>query len=543
MVSVLLSHLHLTSTRVDGSGGDGGRDVQVATPSGVRAFELKSFTGRMTSGRRTQVKNSLLKAEKLRPVDWTLIVPIDFTPAESDWFDGLRGRVPFAIDRKDLTWLNGQFAARPSIARFFLEDAANEIVRLAGILNHEKTVLAGGAPDALERGGAIVDQLNELDPFYRFEMTVGEGVRSIKVIPRYRGAEIDRPIEGKFSFVFPSDKAGREAAEELRRALDFGTKARVPAEYIQEATFDGPAQLGGKLDAVSVEIGPAVVEVTTRTYILVCSSPDAGRVIELPVDFELKSQGERGAILQGNDRTGSLSVVMTVDRVKRRFNVKVDVRTIPSYYPQDMWPLARFLIALVAPNRFALHAESGERISDLSDVGADPWVAPWMPSFMEDLVLVQAAAGMIRKVPAAINPVEMNDIRAAAALLRGEEIDGSWDRLVMTISPRASGVDGPELFGDEGSVTLVTHDAHRVTYAGAEYRVGKRVRARYDSVRLGGVAHRVDGAVETRPVPDDWAGSIPSGTEVVLIPGSTDAIHISLLSEIGDPNPGHGPAD
>ena len=46
MVAVLLSHQHQgAAARINGRGGDGGRDVQITTPSGIRAFEIKSFTG------------------------------------------------------------------------------------------------------------------------------------------------------------------------------------------------------------------------------------------------------------------------------------------------------------------------------------------------------------------------------------------------------------------------------------------------------------------------------------------------------------------
>jgi hypothetical protein len=534
MVSVLLSHLHPTSTRVDGSGGDGGRDVQIANPDGIHAFELKSFTGRMTRSRRTQAERSLRTAKELKPIDWTLIAPIDFTPEEGDWFDGLRERVPFPLDRRGVTWLDGQFAAKPFISRYFLEDAANEIVRLAEILNHERTVLAGGAPDALERAGAVVDQLNDLNPFYRFEITVGERVRSIKVIPRYKGAEVDRPIGGQFKFRFPNDEAGRAAADEFQRAMDFGTVTQVPAEYIEEVSFDAPEQLGGIHAPISIEIGPAAVEPIARTFILVCSSPDDRRVVELPLDFELESTGDRGAIWRGGDRTGTLSMTLTADMLDRKFNVKFNLRVVESYYPQDMWPLARFLVALVPPNRFAIHSETGDRISDPTEAPTEPWIDAWMPRFMEDLVLVQTAAGMVRKVPATIVVAEMSSVAAAAALLRGEEVDGTWERLITTISVTASPALRSTLFRDDGPVTLTTHDSHKVTYSGVEYRIGKRTSLRYESVRLGGVAHRVDGEVEVGSVPDEWAGVIPGGTEVVLVPGATDVVHISLLSEIGE---------
>jgi hypothetical protein len=51
MVSVLLSRLRQTR-RVDGTGGDEGRDCYFPGEDGADAYELKSFTGRMTPARR-----------------------------------------------------------------------------------------------------------------------------------------------------------------------------------------------------------------------------------------------------------------------------------------------------------------------------------------------------------------------------------------------------------------------------------------------------------------------------------------------------------
>ena len=72
MVSVLLSRLYPHARRIDGKGGDGGRDVQIAREEDdpiTNAFELKSFTGRITPGRRKQVARSLKRtaAHSSRP--------------------------------------------------------------------------------------------------------------------------------------------------------------------------------------------------------------------------------------------------------------------------------------------------------------------------------------------------------------------------------------------------------------------------------------------------------------------------------------------
>src|SRR5438128_9458802 len=90
MTAVLISILHPQAERIDGAGGDGGRDVQIPSPTGIIAFELKSFTGRLgeAKGRRKQVVASLKRARALKLKSWTLVVPIDHTPGELKWFDG-----------------------------------------------------------------------------------------------------------------------------------------------------------------------------------------------------------------------------------------------------------------------------------------------------------------------------------------------------------------------------------------------------------------------------------------------------------------------
>jgi len=85
-VSVLLSRLHPDAERIDGIGGDGGRDVQLRTSQRLDLFELKSFTGRLTArspNRRRQVEESLRTAAGLQPDSWSLVVPIDHNPVSS----------------------------------------------------------------------------------------------------------------------------------------------------------------------------------------------------------------------------------------------------------------------------------------------------------------------------------------------------------------------------------------------------------------------------------------------------------------------------
>ena len=144
MVSVLLSRLHPDSQRIDGKGGDGGRDVQIVDGQDgqVRhAFELKSFTGRMKAGRRRQVADSLKRAAALKPAQWTLIVPIDPTPGEDGWFRQIGTESCLPTRWLGKTWLDGKMSEFPDIRRYFLEGANDEVVRLLRDLQKEKAAL------------------------------------------------------------------------------------------------------------------------------------------------------------------------------------------------------------------------------------------------------------------------------------------------------------------------------------------------------------------------------------------------------------------
>jgi len=101
MISVLLSRIRQTR-RVDGSGGDGGRDCYFSDENGTDVYELKSFLGRMNDVRRQQVVRSLQRALKGSPRIWSLVVPIDATPKEQEWFDSLAS----ATTTTTLTWLD-----------------------------------------------------------------------------------------------------------------------------------------------------------------------------------------------------------------------------------------------------------------------------------------------------------------------------------------------------------------------------------------------------------------------------------------------------
>jgi hypothetical protein len=63
IISTLLSTLHPDSERIDGAGGDGGRDHQFRTNERLDLWQSKSFVGRLSaSSRKRQISDSLTAA-------------------------------------------------------------------------------------------------------------------------------------------------------------------------------------------------------------------------------------------------------------------------------------------------------------------------------------------------------------------------------------------------------------------------------------------------------------------------------------------------
>ena len=252
--------------RIDGKGGDGGRDVQIVRGQDnqlTAAFELKSFTGRMTSGRRRQVEHSLKRAATLDPARWSLIVPIDPTPAEDRWFRQLGRSCGFQIAWLGRTWLDEKMSAFPDIRRYFLEGANDEVVRLLREL-HQEQARVTVVHDAVARLRTLRERLNEIDPHYRYELSTGPNAADarpvdvvlsvsfndmrIDVYPKYSGAVKDRPITIKVEVIVGSDDSV------VQNALHYGLEATIPSRMISSVVVDAPSGLGGSFTGGEIDI-------------------------------------------------------------------------------------------------------------------------------------------------------------------------------------------------------------------------------------------------------------------------------------------------
>ena len=434
MVSVLLSRLRPNAQRIDGKGGDGGRDVQIVDGRNgliTYAFELKSFTGRMTAGRRRQVERSLKRAASLGPARWALVVPIDPTPAEDQWFRELGNDYCFPIKWFGKTWLDEKMAAFPDIRRYFLEGAKDEVFRLLREIREEQARITG-VHDAVDRFRTLRARLNEIDPHYRYEIATGtEAVNSwptdvvfsigfrdmrVDVYPKYLGATKDRPVTVNVKILVDTDD------EVVQNALNYGLEATIPPHMVDSVTVDAPFGIAGEFTETELTLIP--INSLDEPVTLSLDIMDGDIILaSWPVHLTERTSGLKGSTLTGADSSGWLQARIMVDVEANGLEAKFWL-TPQSTMPGTLLPLFRWVDACKPPHHLRFRWQGG----------LEPRVEirkPFVPDdslsrVVEALAYLQNRSGIHWEMSPSLTPEEAQQILAAATMLKDETIDFTW---------------------------------------------------------------------------------------------------------------------
>jgi hypothetical protein len=476
MVAVLLNILHPEAERLDGRGGDGGRDVQLRQDGRLELFELKSFTGRLgrDGGRRSQVERSLKKAAVHQPDSWTLVVPIDHTDGELAWFDKLRSRFAFPLIWRGRTWLDGQMATHPAIVRYYLEGGDSRVVRVLLELQREQADLTGGLPEALGRLEVLRQHIDELSPHYRLDISITGDTIAVQLHPRYRGAERDHPILITGGFQFPDTPTGREAAQRLERALDYGDQVVIEPEHVRELRVDLPGQLGEGITNPQIIMGPAVEDPPFRLDGRAVITDPAGALLgSLPLRFTRRRTGRRGGVFTGQDITGILRLEVLVDTTTH--NGKMDFQIgepAEELLPGALLPTLRVLQHFHAPNRLDLQLGGAQALKQPRPLPELEAVSGAFLSLVEDLEQVQAHARIVFPLPKELSRQDIAAIRRAARLVAGDRVPVGRGTANAIMAFKDPTVFEQQLVDDSPFAIAFANGDYSETIAGIEVPLG-----------------------------------------------------------------------
>ena len=518
MVAVLISRLHPEAQRIDGSGGDGGRDVQLPLPTGLEIFELKSFTGRMTASRRRQVEKSLKKAAEHNPKAWHLVVPINPSPSEIEWFRKVTEDYPFACDWLGLDWLDGHMANHPELPRYYIGGSSDEIVRALIELNKEQAYLAGGLPDAIDRITALTTRLNELDPHYMFVLSASpvDGVK-VAVIPRYPGAEKDRPIRVNAAFNFPDTDEGRAAAAALSDTVAYGTASEIAEEFVTSITVEGIVGLETVFNAPKLAFGvgqdqnaPIMPEIALRL-----TRENGAVAFQLPLKVDGRTTGLHGGELTLSDYAGVVDVTMRLDVPTRRFTLNYHFSTPEKILPGTLVPALRFLSG-ISSGQFVTVLFNGQPVGP--PVTSTQSLPPALNGYLRlatDLDEIQRKSSIYFPMPSSLSEEEQGNILIARQLVDGETVNAEWTSSKMTMP--ATSLDGLRSLAEGEGQQIWARVPYILNLEENEYPIGYVLRT-HASARI-----------------PDWP-TIPDGTgpesgiEVILLPGAEKTVTIKLLT-------------
>lgn len=456
LLAALLVEMYPGATRVDGAGGDGGRDViWEPGPGGLEIFEIKSFTARLTKKQRGQVEKSLAKALDHGPVRWHLVVPLNHAPSELRWFNTLRKTSLVPLTWFGRTSIENQLSRRRHLLVGYVQSVRETALETVAKYAGEKAVLARGASDLVERVQGLQGVASECDPNYELTFASEPGRTVIGLRARTEDAAKRRPVTGSFTVraADDSDDEGRAAFDAFRRFLAYGTPAEVPPHLVVAASMDAPIGLGFEYAAESGGVvgllpeglsGPPTIQVLPTDEDASWSAPGRISVLDphsnlvrtVAVEWCGRNSGAVGAELRGRDRLGRFEFTLRLDwpgEEAEANGVQLDMHFTPSadMTPSEMLEAVRLAESLGEPNRIDFFAD-GKRLVAMSGgtaVGARPGS---LADAVEDLACIEGALGPFM-LPDGLDGPQGATVIDAARLIRETSYPVDIDEIHMCV--------------------------------------------------------------------------------------------------------------
>lgn len=467
LVAIMLLRRHAGegATRVRPGRGDGGVDVRLKLADGqLCVFQLKSFTGSLTSSHKRQIVGSWEQAKLTQAAAmgcWRLVVPMEPTPERLEWLGGvIDGAVEWSWD--GVAFLDGLAAEFPDVVDYYLHGGRARIlaqhqdlmgcVGLFASLSDGRPLTAGSITDGLM---GLTRSLNSSDPHFRYEVrmagqepgrctTPGHVLSvthadadtgtfvTIDVVTRYRQAIEDRPIVANATV----DVSSPEQREALRAFLDFGVPvAEVEADIVFHQPL--PGGLPTPTGAMRLSAGGAGNAVVVE-FDLEAADSHGDAIAVVPLTVGALTRGQLGTAFEAADATGAITIRA---RVLQDSDGPTNVNLGVSFAALNGKPVTAcrtaigFIAAMGSANSVSMRLHDGPRIGRLAiPAGAPPSLdAQDLLAILDDLVLIQRHCGDILRFHLDIDDADAADIASTAALLRGEPIAGTWEHLEVSV--------------------------------------------------------------------------------------------------------------
>ncbi|TQS45096.1 restriction endonuclease [Cryptosporangium phraense] len=536
------------------SQGDRGVDVRVWNPDGFDIYQVKRYTRPLDSTQEKEVKKSwqtfvdqTLPILKVR--SWTLVTPLNPSNERLDWLDALTEPTGLETHWMDRGALDGLAGNNYPLVDYFFGDGAQHWHRLmADLLDGVRPLPGDGASESLlsaiaSRQEKLARSLDEVDPFYRYEIDIRTGwvenlpldstrlgetraafiqyaqiddehYREMRLLPRCAESVKLRPITADVRL---EADPGTSTANAIHRFRQFGTPfSDVPGTITAISGPPGVPQTGGPATFSFLSVPQP--KTGLPDLCLRIREPNGQKAAELELEHVSSSRGQAGSgvWVSASDRAQVLNVEFTFGGDS---DAEFRLRTsgLKGKTPAEVLPAVRATAELRTGRVIELAVRGGLPITggwELERDDAEASLARWHVAFLEALTTIQEHTYHRITVPdvTTMTPPQRQKIFNIAGLLRGEQIEEDWSEVTTdTASAALLESAGPEFsFGGTAPLT--------VELDGQEIHLNMARQTHYESARIrtgqpdSDVIHLVPGsstkAVSTA-VPLDQAAPAP----------------------------------
>jgi hypothetical protein len=471
VMAVLLHQERPNSWRRAASQGDGGVDVVDPVEGGYHVFQIKKFSERLTPDQKRQIKGSfeeVCTAPRLdRPVvAWSLVLPLDRTDTEEQWFNALTASALFPCDWRGRVFWDSEASKYPGVIDYYLRD---EKARLLGRVRTLSQLLADPEtpPRPADAAASILElrsEVNDADPHYRYDIAVtgeppdspnprsilsqtrgfdGVGFVTIDVFARYPQALLDRPISGSFSVVVVDEERGVNILDAYRDHVDYGRALEVPEGALGGFKINAPGGLSGDHKGGRARLGPRTVPAGAPDRVEISlMSPQDLKIAQVTVRVTDVTVGNRGIELSGREAAGAFEYELRIDKPdgagpQAPATWGVSRQTFAGKAAASVLQAARFLHGLRAPNRILVTLYRGpavwaraEEVLDETEEPADDLSL----QFVELLAELQPYTSVPLILPESVSAELMEDCHRVLRLLRGEVLGFERIEVELTTS-------------------------------------------------------------------------------------------------------------
>jgi hypothetical protein len=163
--------------------------------------------------------------------------------------------------------------------------------------------------------------------------------------------------------------------------------------------------------------------------------------------------------------SGVLELVMAIEALETDAVVETKFRLAAFVgHPVDaVVDIARLLSVCAAPNEVVWLEQYGPRAWMRGAIEqAEPVVPGWLAVMIEDLQVVQRKATSAVTVPADVNREFLDDLHLHAQLLRGLEVSGTWEEIILVPNDAAKNAELPFMNSELGAVVHERHVSLRL---------------------------------------------------------------------------------